>query len=153
MKGGISSEERGRSLFLPLFPLGALTDRRDRLHELVLFQLEEDGGLSGSVQPQSHHADLHLRTDVDPVVLERRERRRCVTPDAPREAERAYLGEGDGDACVQLHVVGQLGELVLLLLERLQQTADLLLGQHHPAVVLRRRSGVTDANAAQGGAF
>lgn len=43
-------------------------------------------------------------------------------------------------------MVGQLGELVLLLLERLQQTADLLLGQHHPAVVLRRKkTSVTDA--------
>lgn len=50
----------------------------------------------------------------------------------------AYLGEGDGDAGVQLNVVGQLCELVLLLLERLQQAADLLLGQHNSAVVLRR---------------
>lgn len=57
----------------------ALTDGRDRLHELVLLQLEEDGGFSGSVQPQSHHADLHLRTDMDPVVLEQTERRRCMT--------------------------------------------------------------------------
>lgn len=52
--------------------------------------------------------------------------------------EGAYLGEGDGDAGVQLNVVGQLCELVLLLLERLQQAADLLLGQHNSAVVLRR---------------
>lgn len=50
---------------------------------------------------------------------------------------RAYLGEGDGDAGVQLNVVGQLCELVLLLLERLQQAVDLLLGQHHSAVVLK----------------
>lgn len=34
-------------------------------------------------------------------------------------------------------MVGQLCELVLLLLECLQQTVDLLLGQHHPAVVLK----------------
>lgn len=47
-----------------------------------------------------------------------------------------YLGEGDGDAGVQLNVVGQLCELVLLLLQRLEQTVDLLLGQHHSAVVL-----------------
>lgn len=65
----------------------------------------------------------------------------------------AYLGEGDGDAGVQLNVVGQLCELVLLLLERLQQAADLLLGQHHSAVVLRREPGVTGANAAVEGAF
>lgn len=68
----------------------------------------------------------------------------------------AYLGEGDGDARVQLNVVGQLGELVLLLLQRLQQAADLLLGQHHPAVVLQRggaKNGVPDANAAQEASF
>lgn len=65
----------------------------------------------------------------------------------------AYLGEGDGDAGVQLNVVGQLCELVLLLLERLQQAADLLLGQHNSAVVLRREPGVTDTNAAVEGAF
>lgn len=47
-----------------------------------------------------------------------------------------YLREGDGDAGVQLDVVGQLRELVLLLLERLQQTVDLLLRQHDSAVVL-----------------
>lgn len=45
------------------------TDGRDGLHELVLFQLEEDGGFSGSVQTESHDPDLHLWTDVDPVVL------------------------------------------------------------------------------------
>lgn len=68
----------------------------------------------------------------------------------------AYLGEGDGDAGVQLNVVGQLGELVLLLLERLQQAADLLLRQHDPAVVLQGKTapphhpaGVTDPNAAR----
>lgn len=54
-------------------PIGALTDRRDRLHELVLFELEEDGGFPGSIQTQSHNADLHLRTYVDPIVLEQRE--------------------------------------------------------------------------------
>lgn len=54
-------------------PIGALTNRRDRLHELVLFELEEDGGFSGSIQTQSHNADLHLRTYVDPVVLEQRQ--------------------------------------------------------------------------------
>lgn len=47
-----------------------VTDGRDRLHELVLLQLEEDGGFARSVQPEGHHADLHLRPDVDPVVLE-----------------------------------------------------------------------------------
>ena len=45
------------------------TDGRDGLHELILLQFEEDGGFSSSIQPQSDHADLHLRTDVDPVVL------------------------------------------------------------------------------------
>lgn len=133
--------------------LTLLTNRRDRLHELVLFQLEEDGGFAGAVQPQSHHADLHLGTDVDPVVLEPTQRPRCRTVDVQREAgsaEGAYLGEGDRDPGVQLDVVGELGELVLLLLERLQQTADLLLGQHDPAVVLRRQTGVTGTNAAQG---
>lgn len=54
-------------------PIAALTNRRDRLHELVLFELEEDGGFSGSVQTQSHNADLHLGTYVDPVVLGQRE--------------------------------------------------------------------------------
>lgn len=54
-------------------PSGALTNRRDRLHELVLFEFEEDGGFSGSIQTQSHNADLHLGTYVDPVVLEQRE--------------------------------------------------------------------------------
>lgn len=85
---------------------------------------------------------------MDPVVLERTGRRGWRESPRARargEARRrarpaAYLGEGDGDACIQLDVVGQLGELVLLLLERLQQAADLLLGQHHPAVVLRREN-------------
>lgn len=45
------------------------TDGWDGLHELILLQFEEDGGFSSSIQPQSDHADLHLRTDVDPVVL------------------------------------------------------------------------------------
>lgn len=54
-----------------------------------------------------------------------------------------YLGEGDGDASVQLNVVGQLCELVLLLLKRLQQTVDLLFGQHHSAVVLRNNGGTS----------
>lgn len=49
-----------------------------------------------------------------------------------------YLSEGDGDASIQLNVVCQLGELVLLLLKRLQQTVDLLLCQHDSAVVLRQ---------------
>lgn len=48
-----------------------------------------------------------------------------------------YLSEGDRDACIQLNVICQLGELVLLLLKGLQQTADLLLRQHDPAVVLQ----------------
>lgn len=52
-----------------------------------------------------------------------------------------YLCEGDGDAGIQLDVIRQLGELVLLLLKRLQQTVDLLLGEHHPAVVLHRGGG------------
>lgn len=51
-----------------------------------------------------------------------------------------YLSEGDGDAGVQLDVIGQLRELVLLLLKSLQQTVDLLLRQHHSAVVLRRKT-------------
>lgn len=66
---------------------------------------------------------------------------------------REYLGEGDRNPGIQLNVVGELGELVLLLLERLQQTADLLFGQHDPAVVLRRQTGVTNTNAAREGAF
>lgn len=48
-----------------------------------------------------------------------------------------YLGEGDRDSSIQLNVVGQLCELVLLLLKCLQQTVNLLLGQHHSAVVLK----------------
>lgn len=48
-----------------------------------------------------------------------------------------HLGEGDRDASVQLNVICQLCELMLLLLKRLQQTVDLLLGQHHPAVILQ----------------
>lgn len=49
---------------------------------------------------------------------------------------RAYLCEGDGDAGIQLDVVRQLRELLLLLLQSLQQPGDLLLRQHHAAVVL-----------------
>ena len=49
-----------------------------------------------------------------------------------------YLGEGDRDASVQLNVICQLCELMLLLLKRLQQTVDLLLRQHHPAVILQQ---------------
>lgn len=45
------------------------TNSWDGLHELVLFQLEEDGGFPGSIEPQGHDADLHLWADVDPVVL------------------------------------------------------------------------------------
>lgn len=45
------------------------TNGRDGLHELVLLQLEEDGGFSSSIQPKSHYTDLHLWTDVDSVVL------------------------------------------------------------------------------------
>lgn len=48
-----------------------------------------------------------------------------------------YLSEGDRDASIQLNVIRQLGELVLLLLKCLQQTADLLLCQHNSAVVLQ----------------
>lgn len=85
-----------------------------------------------------------------------RECRHCSTLDLQGEAARedgAYLGEGDGDAGVQLNVVGQLSELVLLLLQRLQQTADLLLRQHNSAVVLRRETDGTDTNAAVEEAF
>lgn len=45
---------------------------RDGLHKFVLFQLEKDGGFPGTIQSQGHHPDLHLRADVDPVVLEQR---------------------------------------------------------------------------------
>ena len=54
---------------------------------------------------------------------------------------RGHLGEGDGDACVQLDVVGQLSELMLLLLQGLQQTVDLQLGLHDPAVILQTHGG------------
>lgn len=47
----------------------SFTDGWDGLHELVLLELEEDGGLPCAVQPQCNHPDLHLWTDVDPVVL------------------------------------------------------------------------------------
>lgn len=50
-----------------------------------------------------------------------------------------YLSEGDGDASIQLNVIRQLGELVLLLLKRLQQTVDLLLCQNHSAVILQQK--------------
>lgn len=46
------------------------TNGRDGLHELILLQLEEDGGFSSSIQPKSHYTDLHLWTDVDSVVLQ-----------------------------------------------------------------------------------
>lgn len=46
------------------------TNGRDWLHELILLQLEEDGGFSSSIQPKSHDTDLHLWTDVDSVVLQ-----------------------------------------------------------------------------------
>lgn len=49
--------------------MNVFTDGRDGLHELILLQLKEDGGFPRSVQPQRHDPDLHLWTDVDPVVL------------------------------------------------------------------------------------
>lgn len=49
--------------------MNVFTDGRDGLHELILLQLKEDGGFPRSVQPQSHDTDLHLWTNVDPVVL------------------------------------------------------------------------------------
>lgn len=52
-----------------LFPPFSFTDGWDGLHELVLLELEEDGGLPCAVQPQRYHPDLHLWTDVDAVVL------------------------------------------------------------------------------------
>lgn len=54
-----------------------------------------------------------------------------------------YLSEGDGDASVQLNVICQLSKLVLLLLKSLQQTVDLLLGQHNPAVILHQERCTT----------
>lgn len=64
------TSERGRlrecSFCSPPF---SFTDGWDGLHELVLLELEEDGGLPCAVQPQCYHPDLHLWTDVDPVVL------------------------------------------------------------------------------------
>lgn len=47
-----------------------------------------------------------------------------------------YLSEGDRDASIQLNMISQLCELVLLLLQSLQQTVDLLLRQHDSAVIL-----------------
>lgn len=47
----------------------SVTDGWDGLHELILLELEEDGGLPCTIQPQCHHPDLHLWTDVHPVVL------------------------------------------------------------------------------------
>lgn len=58
----------GNALFV-LPPPFSFTDGWDGLHELVLLELEEDGGLPCAVQPQCYHPDLHLWTDVDPVVL------------------------------------------------------------------------------------
>lgn len=49
-----------------------------------------------------------------------------------------YLSEGDRDSSIQLNVISQLSELVLLLLKSFQQTLDLLLGQHNPAVILHQ---------------
>lgn len=122
------------------------TDGRDGLHELILFQLEEDGGFPSSIQPQSHHADLHLRTNMHPVVLEpKRTHPRlsrtlgCFWQDSQLSWDGVYLSEGDWDASVQLDVVCQFCELMLLLLKRLQQTVDLLLCQHDSAVVLQQR--------------
>lgn len=56
--------------FVSRWTISTRTNGRDGLHELVLLQLEEDGGFSSSIQPKSHHADLHLWTDVDSVVLQ-----------------------------------------------------------------------------------
>lgn len=47
-----------------------LTNGWDGLHELILFQLEEDGGFSSSIQSESYYTDLHLWTNVDTVVLQ-----------------------------------------------------------------------------------
>lgn len=47
----------------------SFTDGWDGLHELILLELKEDGGLPCTIQPQCHDPDLHLWTDVHPVVL------------------------------------------------------------------------------------
>lgn len=49
------------------------TNGGDGLHELVLFELEQDGGFSCSVEPESHNPDLHLWTNVHSVVLKTRQ--------------------------------------------------------------------------------
>lgn len=128
--------------------MNAFTDGWDGLHELILFQLEEDGGFSSSIEPKSYHADLHLWTNMDPVVLKQKKSilnkpKLLTISDGIQcrhswSGDSVYLSEGDGDASIQLNVVCQLGELVLLLLKRLQQTVDLLLCQHDSAVVLRQ---------------
>lgn len=124
------------------------TNGRDGLHELILFQLEEDGGFPSSVQPQCHHPDLHLWTNMHPVVLKPKRTHQlsrtlgCFWQDSRLSWHSVYLSEGDRDAGIQLDVVCQFSELMLLLLKRLQQTVDLLLCQHDSAVVLQQERSI-----------